>query len=29
MVIKKMGAPLRVKTLSFGEAAEFIPQEQT
>jgi hypothetical protein len=26
MAIKKIGAPLRVETLSFGEAAGFIPQ---
>jgi hypothetical protein len=29
IVIKKIDAPLRVKTLSFGEAAGFIPQERT
>jgi hypothetical protein len=26
MAIKKIGTPLRVETLSFGEAAGFIPQ---
>jgi hypothetical protein len=26
MVIKKIRTPLRVETLSFGEAAGFIPQ---